>query len=73
MGNQLIETIMDYLCENKDGVSINHLAHHFKLNRYMLGGYLRAYEEMGVLRKVLIGPAMVYKVKNRSLIRNVKR
>lgn len=60
--NDLISFIRIYLDENPDGASINGLARHFNVNRQALGPYLKAYEEMGVLKKVVIGPAFVYRL-----------
>ena len=72
MDGRLIDTILKYLHENPDGESMYYLAHRFAVNRFMLGGYLQAYEEVGVLRKVKIGPAVVFKIKDESLLSKKK-
>ena len=56
-----IKSILLYLKDNPDGVSVNRISRFFKINRQMLGAYLQAYEEIGVLRRYEIGPAYVYR------------
>lgn len=63
MSDHLIVEILKYLAENPDGKSISQLSEKFGINRLMLSGYLKAYEEIGKLRKLEIGTAVIYKLK----------
>jgi len=63
MSDHLIESIRKHLGENPDGKSISQLSEKFRMNRLMLSGYLKAYEEVGVLTKLEISTAIIYKLK----------
>ena len=62
MPEKLIVKVQKLLAESPDGISINQLALKLNVNRFMLSGYLKAYEEVGLLRVFTIGPAYVYKL-----------
>ena len=64
MSDHLIISIKSYLSENPDGKSISQLSEKFRINRLTLSGYLKAYEELGILRKIEVGTAIIYKLKD---------